>query len=167
MHPGARCTRWGCTMKLPATVQEIADVIGHERALLLIGQLPRCYSPHHGAQVILYVPTLPRLKPSHDLVRILGWDDAVKMCTAFGGEILKPANCAGLYRDFRDKHITRLLMEGVSVQMVAEWFRVSDRHVKNLQREIPQEEMKAANDNTAPVKRPGRRNNGRHQAEHN
>lgn len=136
-------------MRLPATVQEIADVIGHERALLLIGQLPRCYSPHHGAQVILYVPTLARLKPSHDLVRILGWEDAVKMSQAFGGEILKPANCAGIYRQFRDQHITRMLIEGVPITMVAEWFGVSDRHVKNLAREIPQEEMKPANDNTA------------------
>lgn len=155
-------------MKLPYSVQEIADVIGVEQALFLIGQLPRCYMKDarypgaKSAHVILYVPTLARMKPNHELVRILGWDCAVKLATHFGGEILKPANCTGVYREFRDGNITRLVAEGVPVQMVAEWFGVSDRHVKNLTREIPQQERKPANDNNAPIVNQGA-GNGRNR----
>lgn len=141
-------------MRLPRSVQEIADVIGRERALFLIGQLPRCSPPstrtNKGGEqrVILYVPNERRLKPDHQLVRILGWNDAAKLCRAFGGEILQPGNCQEIYRRFRDVSIVRLVGEGVPIKMVAEWMQVTDRHVRGLLvKEKAQEELKAANDN--------------------
>lgn len=138
-------------MRLPASVQEIAEVIGTERALYLVSQLPRCCfkdrrwpgaeSPH----VILYVPKA--IKPDHLLVRILGWTDASRMVKAFGGEILQPATCAGLYRQFRDQAIVRLVAEeGASAAMAAEWFDVSERHVRNLLRDGSPAEQRAANE---------------------
>lgn len=136
---------------LPASVQEIADVIGREAALFLVGQLPtyaRTSTRDQGAQwreTIMYVPKT--LKPDHILVRILGWPNADKLVKHFGGEILKPANCRHLYRAFRDKAITTMLMDGQKVAHVAVLMGVSDRHVRNLQREIPREGMQAANDN--------------------
>lgn len=140
-------------MNLPSSVQEIADVLGTERALFLIGRLPKSYSSHHGAQVILYVPSEDRLKPDHQLVRILGWNDAVKLCRHFPGEILKPANCSSIYRVFRDKHILRMLKEGHDTKTLADWFGVSPRMVNhiagaahandNTKTEIPQEEKRA------------------------
>lgn len=134
--------------RLPASVQEIADVIGRERALFLIGRLPR-FTRHDvrgGEQVILYVPR--NLKPDHYLVRIMGWHDAQALVDAFGGELLKPGNCACVYRGFRDHHIRRLVAEGVPAAMVAEWFGLTERHVKNLAAENPQEGPgRGANDN--------------------
>lgn len=161
-------------MRLPASVQEIADVIGDERALFLIGRLPRCYTPGKsgsswetgkrvGAErVIMYVPK--RLDLDHQLVTILGWIDAQKLVSVFGGEILCPATCTSIYRPFRDEHIARLVAEGTPVPMVAEWFDVSERHVRNLTREKPQEERRAANDNNdALTNNPRRRTNDRNQ----
>lgn len=154
-------------MKLPTSVQEIADVIGDERALFLIGRLPRCYTPGKtgsswdsgkriGAErVIMYVPK--RLDMDHQLVRIMGWADAQKLVNAFGGEILCPATCTSVYRPFRDENIVRIIQEGAPVPMVAAWFSVSERHVKNLIREIPQEERRAANDNNTGFKNTPRR----------
>lgn len=137
----------GDYMRLPATVQELADVIGTQRALFLIGQLPKCVS-RKSTHVILYVPTLARLTPDHRLVQILGWHDAAKLCQAFGGEILQPANCAQLYRSFRDKSIYRLVTEqGLKLSEVAEMFNMTERHVRNVLREISQQEKPAANDN--------------------
>lgn len=142
-------------MALPRSVQEIADVIGRERALYLIGQLPRCSPPSTrtgkgGEQrVIMYVPTERRLKPDHILVRLLGWNDAVKLCRHFGGEILQPGNCQEIYRRFRDRHIVRMVADGIPAKMVAEWMQVTDRHVRGLVRENAQEERRAANDNNA------------------
>lgn len=141
-------------MRLPASAQEIADVIGSERALYLIGQLPRSYQTRKNSKqtswhVILYVPK--SLKPDHQLVQLLGWHDAQRLVDAFGGEILNPASCSDVYRRFRDQSIIRMVGEGLAVKSVAELMEVSDRHVRNLVREKAQEELTAANDNTAPV----------------
>lgn len=132
-------------MQLPASVQEIASVIGTERALYLIGQLPRCYTKK-SCHVILYVPK--HLKPDHQLVRLLGWNDARRLVAEFGGEILQPANCAEIYRQFRDRSILQMLAGGSRPAAVAELMGVSDRHVRNLQRENAQEDNRPANDNT-------------------
>lgn len=140
-------------MRLPGSVQEIADVIGTERALYLVGQLPRCYAkdprfPNAKAtHVILYVPK--RLPPDHELVRILGWQDAKRLVDAFGGEILQPASCADVYRQFRDRSALRMVAEGMKPAAVASLLEVSERHVRNLLRENPQQDTGAANDNTA------------------
>ncbi len=140
-------------MRLPASAQEIADVIGRERALYLIGQLPRSYQTRKASKqtswhVILYVPKV--LKPDHPLVRVLGWQDAKLLVDAFGGEILNPAGCQEVYRAFRDQAIIRMSQEGMKPKEVAELMGCSDRHVRNLVREKAQEELKASNDNNRP-----------------
>ena len=135
-------------MRLPASVQEIADVIGVERALFLVGKLPHCRSGlpgSEGVRVILYVPKT--LKPNHPLVHLLGWHDALALTKAFGGEIMQPASCSDVYRKFRDDSIVRLVLcDGMKPAEVAEMMGVSDRHVRNLLREKPQEAPRAAND---------------------
>ncbi|HDR9259609.1 TPA: hypothetical protein QDB21_005631 [Burkholderia vietnamiensis] len=81
---------------LPKSVQEIADVIGREKALHLIRSLPTYVAGKPGkrcTRVMLYVPQ--RLRMDHPLVQILGFEDAAKMVDNFGGECLQPANCSG------------------------------------------------------------------------
>lgn len=141
-------------MRLPKSVQEIADVIGRERALYLIGQLPTCEiidsrtGGRGGRRPMLYVPTTRRLTPDHTLVRILGWNDAERLCNVFGGEILQPASCADIYRRFRDAEIIRMVREGMTVPQAAEVVGITDRQARNIAREIPQEERtRPANDN--------------------
>lgn len=141
-------------MRLPASAQEIADVIGRERALYLIGQLPRSYQTRKASKstswhVILYVPKT--LKPDHQLVQLLGWHDAQRLVDAFGGEILNPASCQDIYRAFRDRSIIDMASKGMKAKDVAELMGCSDRHVRNLMREKAQEDLQSANDNTSPV----------------
>lgn len=127
---------------LPGSVREIAEVIGRHEALFLIGQLPSCYAGNEGKKsnrVILYVPK--RVGPDHRLVRILGWDVAQKLVRGFGGEILQPANCRAYYVRFRDRTIMDMLGEGCRPAMVAEIMGLSERYVRSLQRENPQEEI--------------------------
>jgi hypothetical protein len=154
-------------MRLPRSVQEIADVIGRERALYLVGKLPRCerrdkrYPGAMQSEVMLYVPTLARLTLQHDLVRILGLPDAEKLCRHFGGEILRPASCAEIYKNYRDRMIDSMLRSGMTAAQVAAVMGVSDRHVRTIQAEIPRDELpKAANDN-APIQRKARAANGK------
>jgi hypothetical protein len=136
---------------LPSSVQEIAEVIGRDAALRLVGALPRCsqrdrrYPNAASSRVIMYVPK--RVEPGHRLVQILGHDTARRLVHHFGGEVLYPANCADVYRRFRDSEALRMVRDGMPAKAVADVLGVSDRHVRNLLREIPQEEMRAANDN--------------------
>lgn len=151
-------------MKLPSSVREIAEVIGHERALYLVGKLPRTLAPSQAEQkragkgvcerVYVYVPTLTRIKPDHMLVQILGWNDATKLCKAFGGEILKLATCGDLYREFRAASIVRLRAQGVPTTVIAEWMQVTPRLVRAITQEMSQVEVtNAANDNVPHSKR--------------
>jgi hypothetical protein len=160
------CNYSGGHMQLPKSAQEIADVIGREQALLLINSLPRAYtlkksgsagSSTRGsgkrtpqATVIMYVPTVSRLNANHEFIRILGWNDAIKLCKAFGGEIMYPAMCADVQRDARNRRIHQLAGEGMAHRAIAEAVKVSERTVKNVLREKPpEEERAAANDNAA------------------
>lgn len=148
-------------MKLPATVQEIADVIGRERALFLIGQLPVCqvqdkrYKAATSRRVILYVPKVLRL--DHPLVTILGFKDAERLVHAFGGEILCPPLMRdAVYRPFRDQAIARIHGQGVPIGVLADWFSMTERRVRQVldgvREEIPQEGMpQAENDNARTV----------------
>ena len=127
---------------LPQSVREIAEIIGREDALRLVGQLPTCYAGNDGKKsnrVIMYVPK--RLAPDHKLVEILGWHVAMKLVRHFGGEILQPANFRKIYSRYRDEAILKILHAGARPSMVADLLGVSERHVRNLARENPQEEI--------------------------
>lgn len=148
------------TAPLPRAAQEIADIIGRDRALFLIGQLPRCYvhdkrwqsrpGSKGSCRVILYVPK--RLKPDHRLVQILGWNDAVRLVEAFGGEIIcPPPMTETLYRPFRDAGIVHMICSGVPECIVAEWFEITTARVRQVLEaagiETPKEAKRPANDN--------------------
>lgn len=144
-------------MSLPSTVQEIADVIGREQALYLVGQLPRCYSPDarypaaRKSTVIMYVPK--RLEPNSDLVRILGWRDASRLSREFAGMLIHPASCADILRQHRDRNIIRLAADGVSNAMLADWFNLDVTQVRRIVKAgNPPREQRAANDDNRPIK---------------
>jgi hypothetical protein len=152
-------------MSLPDSVKEIADVIGRDQALYLIGQLPRCYSPDarypaaRKSTVIMYVPK--RLEPNSDLVRILGWKDASRLAREFAGMLIHPPSCADILRQHRDKNIVRLASEGISNSMLADWFSLDVSQVRRIIRATagnPPRERRAANDDTrASLTNPKRR----------
>lgn len=113
-------------MELPASVQEIADVIGREKALHLIASLPTYIGGLAGKRsrrVMLYVPQ--KLKEGHRLISILGIEDAEKLVKAFGGECLQPANCAGIERETRNEEIRAMDAEGKTTAEIAERFDLS------------------------------------------
>lgn len=121
---------------LPGVAQEIADVIGRDRALYLIGQLPRAakvdsrYPLAAGTQLMLYVPK--KLKPDSLLVRVLGVDDAQALVNMFAGTCLTPPACIEVYRRFRDRSILELVGDGLANGLVAEAVGVKLRHVQRV-----------------------------------
>lgn len=120
---------------LPGSVREIAEVIGRQATLHLLGQLPVCVAGKPGKQssrVMLYVPK--KIGPKHHLVQILGAEKAMALVRAFGGETMQPANCRKIYAAHRDEAILKMLRDGARLSMVQSIMRVSKRHIVNLAR---------------------------------
>lgn len=124
-------------LPLPQSVAEIAEVIGREKALYLIGQLPR--SSSRSWRVVLYVPK--RLPVDHELVRLIGWHDAERMRKHFGGEILQPSNCNFVYRRARNKFARRMYSDGTPITQIADMLDLTPRQIRNLLAETPPEEI--------------------------
>lgn len=130
-------------MQLPGVAQEIADVIGRDVALRLIGQLPR--SGSRKWRVNLYVPK--RVYPDHQLVRAIGWQAANALCKEFGGMILQPSNCSFLHREFRNREVRRMHGEGATLAQIADAVGLTQRQIRNIVEETAPEEKPPLNDN--------------------
>lgn len=113
---------------LPESVEEIAEVLGREKALYFIGQLPR--SGSRAWRKCVYIPK--RLPVDHKLVAMLGWQDANKMVEAFTGMILQPSNCRFLHRLHRNREIRRMDAEGVPVTDIADVVELSTYRVREI-----------------------------------
>lgn len=117
--------------KLPASVQEIADVIGEAQALRLVDMLPRRRATEHPAGLpMLYVPK--RIPPSHRLVEILGRADAEKLSRHFGGERLSPATCELARKRSRNLAIAEAARDGKPVSGIAQDFGLHVRQVRRI-----------------------------------
>lgn len=136
---------------LPPSAQEIADVIGREKALFLIGSLPR--NSRRSWRVCFYVPKVMPL--DHWLIRLLGYRDAEKLRREFGGTILQPSSCSQLHRMFRNREVRRLHASGMHEHMIAETFDLTEKHVRSILGEIPPEENANANRDDRSSKRGG------------
>lgn len=137
-------------MELTQTVQDIADVIGRERALYLIGKLPTTRVESRGYnKVLLYVPK--NLPVDHLLVTILGWNDAAKLVRHFGGELIQVSNCEYIYRAFLHRSIKQMTADGMTVKAVAELLGLSERTVSRHSADKPKKEITAGNDNNPQI----------------
>lgn len=124
--------------RLPQSAQEIANVIGREQALRLIGQLPRC--GRRPWRRVLYVPA--RLTPDHWLVTAIGYPDAAKLVREFRGIILQPSTCAHLAREHRNRAIHAAAAQGATQAELAILFDLTTRQVANVLAETPPEDAR-------------------------
>lgn len=116
-------------MQLPPSVQQIADVIGHDQALSLVRQLrQRC----SGKTLYVYVPKPSKLHVNHALVAMLGYADAMALCEEFGGTHLYPSPCKYLQRAIKNRVILALRDTGLSVEEVAQELDLSRKWVANV-----------------------------------
>jgi hypothetical protein len=114
--------------KLPDSVAELADVIGREDALALIGR--RRQSGRRSWRICFYVPK--HLPLDHWLVRELGLAKARHLSREFSGMILQPSNCRFLYRPLRDARIIELSALGISDAVVAASIGLSKARVYEI-----------------------------------
>lgn len=117
---------------LPQSVREIAEVIGLDATMKLLGQLPATASAGQRKRhvLMLYVPK--RLPADHELVRMIGWGAAHKLVQVFGGEILYPANCRSVFKRMRDDLVRQMVSAGAKTEIVADLFGMTPRNVRNI-----------------------------------
>ena len=118
---------------LPASVQEIADVIGVELAMRLVGGLPRSARKcHPGGRPYLYVPKVCR--PDHPITIIIGMDAAEKLSRALGGEGFLLATCADMVRRHRNAAIAAAVADGATTSEVCATFGLRPRQAQYITR---------------------------------
>lgn len=124
--------------RLPRSVQEVAEVIGREKALELVGKINPTFHPSHPNErrIYLYVPMLPNLKPDHAIVRMIGYPAAEKLSLRFGSELLKLATCHDIYRNHRNKAIAAELERGGTEEDVAKGFGMNIKSIRLISRRM-------------------------------
>lgn len=116
-------------MRLPHSVQEIADVIGPDKALYLVAQLRRRCP---GRTINIYVPKPEKIHDDHALVKILGMDDALALARVFRGAHIYPASCVGMRRVLAHRDILKLRDSGMGMEEVARELSVSTKWVQTV-----------------------------------
>ena len=116
---------------LTGDIRSIAEVIGREQALSLVGLYPRYKAKKRNGegQLLVYAPKSNHLSFDHKLVEILGYKDAVKLSQNFGGELLTLSLCKHIVLKHRNAGIKDMLQQGFSLRDVAEFFGLSSRGV--------------------------------------
>jgi hypothetical protein len=136
---------------LPDSATLIANVIGRDKALYLIGKLSKLSK--RPREVSLYIPK--RLKAHHKLVEIIGYEDSQKLIKAYGGEILCIASCLSLVRHYRNEYLKHLKLispekaSQIDIESLSKVFGVSKKQARNLM-EKPPEENPSINLDTQP-----------------
>ncbi|UYM14273.1 hypothetical protein [Endozoicomonas euniceicola] len=107
---------------LPKSVQEVADVIGREKALKLAGRANGC----------VYVPHPQKITEAHFLSQVIGLEAALALSNEFRGIIIHLATCRFLYTAWRDRSIHRMRQNGMYIADIASLFGITPRHINNI-----------------------------------
>ncbi len=105
-------------------------MIGREQALEFVGRLPR--SGSRPWRACIYIPRC--LSADHKLVRMLGWETATRLCSAFAGMILQPSTLGSMERAHRNRQIIRAMGEGVPIKEVADVYEMSRYQIRDIMR---------------------------------
>lgn len=116
-------------MRLPKSVQQIADVVGRDKAMQMVRALRERQS---GKTLSIYVPQPERLHINHALVELLGYEDALALCQAYGGTHLYPSAMRYLHRAVRNRQILALRDTGMTLDEVAEQLGLSRKWVASV-----------------------------------
>lgn len=106
---------------LPASVRELARVLGDNDALRLLGQ-------YGGARL----PGLMRMKPGHAFRLFLGEEGFAKLLAHYGSETPDLPKCDGYLRELRHEVVRQCRAQGMTIDETAEETGYTRRHVINI-----------------------------------
>ncbi|MBS3958275.1 MAG: hypothetical protein KGZ52_02590 [Xanthomonadaceae bacterium] len=107
---------------------DLIRLIGRPATLRLITVATRQLNRGQRVRAILYVPGTPQ--PDHNFAKLIGWPAFVKLCEAYGGQIIEPCLPEVLYRAERNQVIRRLARQGVELAKIASAHGVTERTVR-------------------------------------
>ncbi|WPY95617.1 hypothetical protein T8T21_05700 [Limimaricola variabilis] len=120
-------------LPLEGVAGEIAEVIGRDQTIRLIRAMRD--TTGRSWRVCFYVPK--RLPIDHQLVEVLGWNDARRLVRHFGGEILQTSNLRYIERAWRQHSIRYLrAAQRMSATDIAKYIGLSVYRVREILREI-------------------------------
>lgn len=108
---------------LPKDLRDIARLIGLPKTLVLV--------KHRGGRRF-YFPV--GVDPDHDLVGLIGREDAEVLCRAYPGERLEIPRAVGYARALRDLDILQRRARGVSQSTLAGEHGLTERQIRNIDR---------------------------------
>ena len=108
---------------LPESFQAMAETVGAGVALRLLERF---------AGVHLRIPKRPR--PEHPLTVLLGWDDAARLCLAYGGELLAMPSGKAAALAARNEAIRTERRAGVSTAALARRHNLTERQIYSITR---------------------------------
>ena len=116
---------------LKGDLHAIAEVLGRQKALYLVSKCSRYkVEKRQGAgQLLLYVPKLKNFDLKHNLVQMMGYEDAYKLSQHFGGELLTLSQCKQIILKNRNLGIKAMLQQGFKKEQIAEFFDLTPRAV--------------------------------------
>lgn len=106
---------------LPASVRELARVLGDGEALRLLGQ-------YGGARL----PGLMRMREDHPFRVFLGEDSFQKLVAHYGAETPDLPKCDGYLRELRHELVRQCRAQGLTIDETAEETGYTRRHVINI-----------------------------------
>lgn len=120
---------------LPESAQIIADVIGRDATLDLVGHLVYNHLIHkkRGKCRMLYIPkSRKKLTENYWLVKAVGLSNAILLQEFFGGSLLYLAQCKETERGERDNKIVNDFKSGLKVNELALKYNLSVRSIYNI-----------------------------------
>lgn len=122
---------------LPASVSEVAEVVGRKKALLLchmaIMRAPKRYDGRRQTPRV-YVPN--SIHEGHPIAQCIGLDAARELSKVFGASDLQLSHCSDLIRDWYMELTVRMTVEGMTTEDIADILRLSPRHIRRWRAEL-------------------------------
>ena len=110
---------------LPASIQRLADWVGHDAALVLVS--------HFGGATTPYIPSPDRLTEQHWLVELVGMEPARTIAFNLGGGTLHLPKCTAALRATRNQMILdAYYRERKTQRELALLYKLDERQIRSI-----------------------------------
>ncbi|MCM8598053.1 MAG: hypothetical protein NFW04_05280 [Candidatus Accumulibacter sp.] len=117
-------------MTLPQSIRDLSDVIGLDRAFLLV-------KAYGGTCLQVPVGRNDECEKKKELLALLGEEYGNKFLSHYGGERMTVPRCHMALLDCRNREIIAAHSMGKSVDHLGRQYRLTTRQIRNILKRIP------------------------------